>query len=107
MQNPSLQKQFFGSDLDKGECHKANVVVKKSQRWWLKSDYNVEGLLAHAVFVGLALGDGGWTIPPPTSTTNNGTLTICIMLTYPARVLRALWLLLADGAPTVGRGKTF
>ena len=26
---------------------------------------------------------------------------------YPARALRALGLLLADGAPTVGRGKTF
>ena len=26
---------------------------------------------------------------------------------YPARTLRALGLLLADGAPTVGRGKTF
>ena len=26
---------------------------------------------------------------------------------YPARALRALELLLADGAPTVGRGKTF
>ena len=26
---------------------------------------------------------------------------------YPAHALRALGLLLADGAPTVGRGKTF
>ena len=28
-------------------------------------------------------------------------------LDYPARALRALGLLLADGAPTVGGGKTF
>ena len=35
--------------------------------------------------------------------TNGGEWT----LIYPARALRALGLLLADGAPTVGRGKTF
>ena len=29
------------------------------------------------------------------------------VINYPARALRALGLLLADGAPTVGRGKTF
>ena len=29
------------------------------------------------------------------------------LCSYPARALRALGLLLADGAPTVGRGKTF
>ena len=30
-----------------------------------------------------------------------------IIASYPARALRALGLLLADGAPTVGGGKTF
>ena len=32
---------------------------------------------------------------------------IAIVVVYPARALRALGLLLADGAPTVGGGKTF
>ena len=32
---------------------------------------------------------------------------ITILCYYPARALRALGLLLADGAPTVGGGKTF
>ena len=30
-----------------------------------------------------------------------------VLFFYPARALRALGLLLADGAPTVGRGETF
>ena len=32
---------------------------------------------------------------------------VCVFFLYPARALRALGLLLADGAPRVGRGKTF
>jgi len=35
------------------------------------------------------------------------TLILHILLDHPARALRALGLLLADGAPTVGGGKTF
>ena len=34
-------------------------------------------------------------------------LSFAFSYNYPARALRALGLLLADGAPTVGRGKTF
>ena len=33
--------------------------------------------------------------------------TVNVMIFYQARALRALGLLLADGAPTVGRGTTF
>ena len=42
------------------------------------------------------------------TTESNVTATINLgQCHYPARALRALGLLLADGAPTVGRGKTF
>ena len=40
----------------------------------------------------------------PAQVVNKVTLYIC---SYPARALRALGLLLADGAPIVGGGKTF
>ena len=43
----------------------------------------------------------------PTILMSCPTISSHILLYYQARALRALGLLLADGAPTVGRGKTF